>query len=70
MKTFTTRKFHTGDKVKTVSFDGWGSNQILTVISEKTISPEISSVPHHRIKATAPNGESYEGAERNFIKVI
>ena len=66
LKEFAPRLFHVGQQVKTVSFANWGTDQTLTVIAVKTIDPVMSSCPHHRIKAVAPNGDTFEAAERSF----
>ena len=68
------RIFHIGDKVKRKAFtDCFGKyhpdTSLLVVVSIKTIGEDVSSVPHHRLKAENPASawpEWYEGAERYF----
>ena len=68
------RIFHTGDKVKRKAFtDSRGkfhpTTPLLVVVSIQTIGEDVSSVPHHRLKAENPASawpEWYEGAERYF----
>lgn len=68
------RVFHIGDKVKRKAFtDCFGryypAISPLVVVSVKTIGPDMSSVPHHRLKAENPSAkwhEWYEGAEKGF----
>src|SRR3990167_6203887 len=68
------RIFHIGDKVKRKAFtDCFGkfhpTTPLLVVVSIKTIGEDVSSVPHHRLKAENPASawpEWYEGAERFF----
>ena len=67
------RIFHIGDKVKRKAFtDSFGkfnhASALLVVIGIQTIGEDVSSVPHHRIKAWRIDSmfEWYEGAESNF----
>ena len=69
------RKFQVGDKVLGTAYtDCFGAyhpeTEVLTVISVQTIGPDISSVPHHRLKAAGDGGEHWhwvEASERFFI---
>ena len=71
------RLFHIGDKVKRKAFaDCFGkyhpTTPLLVVVSIQTIGPDVSSVPHHRLKAENPATawpEWYEGAEYGFETV-
>ena len=68
------RIFQIGDKVKRKAFtDSFGkfhpTTPLLVVVSIQTIGPDVSSVPHDRLKAENPASawpEWYEGAESNF----
>ena len=66
--------FHISDTVKRKAFtDCFGkyhpATPLLVVVSIKTIGENVSSCPHHRLKAENPASawpEWYEGAESNF----
>ena len=68
------RVFHIGDKVRRKAFtDCFGkyhpATPPLVVVSIQTIGPDVSSVPHDRLKAENPSTawpEWYEGAESYF----
>ncbi len=65
------RIFHVGDQViecTRCTMDGIAmpESKPLIVIAETTIPPEVSSVPHHRIKARAENGNTIEACESSF----
>ena len=68
------RIFNIGDKVKRKAFtDSFGkfhpTTPLLVVVSIQTIGEDVSSCPHHRLKAENPASawpDWYEGAESNF----
>ena len=75
--TMKPRIFHIGDNVKRRAFtDSFGEynpiTSLLVVTSIQTIGPDVSSVPHYRLKAENPSAkwsEWYEGAECGFETV-
>ena len=68
------RIFNIGDKVKRKAFtdcfnEFHPTTPLLVVVSIQTIGENVSSCPHHRLKAENPASawpEWYEGAERYF----